>query len=95
MILARYEDTDSRVRQEEVNLDRIVENDVGEVEDKEEEEDKEDDEGDGDERDIWEVTHVTEEDFERTEGEAENLYDKLMEMTGRKVTDKELDHDLT
>jgi hypothetical protein len=40
------------VRQEEVNLDRIVENDVGEVEDKEEEEDKEDDEGDGDERDI-------------------------------------------
>ena len=91
MILTRYEDTDSRVKQEAVNLDRIVENNVGGEEDK----DKEDDECAGDERDIWEVTHVTEEDFERTEGEAENLYDKLMEMAGWKVTDKELDHDLT
>jgi hypothetical protein len=79
------------VKQEAVNLDRIVENNVGGEEDK----DKEDDEGAGDERDIWEVTHVTEEDFERTEGEEENLYDKFMEMAGWKVTDKELDHDLT
>ncbi len=79
------------MKQEAVNLDRIVENNVGGEEDK----DKEDDEGAGDERDIWEVTHVTEEDFERTEGEEENLYDKFMEMAGWKVTDKELDHDLT
>jgi len=35
-----------------------------------------------DERDIWEVAHVTEEDFETTEGETQDLYDKLMEMTG-------------
>ena len=46
-----------------------------------EEEDTEDDEGDGDERDIWSVTHVTKEEFETTEGETEDLYDKLMEMT--------------
>ena len=35
-----------------------------------------------DERDIWEVAHVTEQDFETTEGEAQDLYDKLMEMAG-------------
>ena len=62
---------------------RIVENETGE------EEDTEDDESVGDERDIWSVTHVTEEDFETTEGESEDLYDKLMEMTGWKVTDNE------
>ena len=38
--------------------------------------------GAADERDIWEVAHVTEEDFETTEGEAQDLYDKLMEMGG-------------
>ena len=38
---------------------------------------------------VWSVTHVTEEDFETTEGETEDLYDKLMEMTGWKVTDNE------
>jgi hypothetical protein len=50
------------VRQETVNLTSIVQKDVGT------EEDKEDDEGVGDERDIWEVSHVTEEDFESTDG---------------------------
>jgi hypothetical protein len=35
-----------------------------------------------DESDIWEVAHVTEEDFEITEGETQDLYHKLMEMTG-------------
>ena len=44
------------------------------------------------ERDIWKVVHVTEEDFETTEGEQEHLYDKLMEMTGWTVTDKEKEH---
>ena len=63
----------------------IVENETGE------EEDQEDDEGVPDERDIWDVTHVTEEDFETTEGESEDLYDKLMEMSGWTVTDKELE----
>ena len=60
-----------------------------------EEEDKEDDEGNAYERDIWEVTHVTEEDFETTDGEVEDLYEKLMEMTGWTVTDKEKENDLT
>ena len=46
-------------------------------------------------RDIWEVTHVTEEDFETPEGEVEYLYVKLMEMTGWKVTDNENENELT
>ena len=48
-----------------------------------------------DEKVIWDVAHVTEEDFETTEGETEDLYDKLMEMAGWKVTDKEKENDLT
>ena len=66
--LDRQEDHDRRVRQEGTNLGRIVENETGE------EEDTEDDEGDGDEIEIWSVTHVTEEDFETTEGQTEDLY---------------------
>ena len=81
--LAQQEDEDRRARQEATNLGRIVENETGE------EDDTEDDEGAGDERDIWSVTHVTEENFETTEGEAEDLYDQLMEMAGWKVTDNE------
>jgi hypothetical protein len=34
------------------------------------------------EEDRWEVVHVTDQDFETTEGEAEDVYDKLMTMTG-------------
>ena len=41
------------MRQEESNVDNIVDSESGE------EEDKEDDDGVVDERDIWEVTHVT------------------------------------
>jgi hypothetical protein len=53
---------------ESVNLTTILENDAGE------EQDKQDDEGAADERDIWEVAHVTEQDFETTSsGEAEDL----------------------
>ena len=33
---------------------------------------------------------VTEEDFETTEGETVDLYDKLMEISGRHVTDNDL-----
>ena len=54
-----------------VNLASIVENHVGE------EEDKEDDEGVEDERDIWEVALVTEEDFESTDSEAQDWYDDV------------------
>ena len=76
-------DRKTRTGQEESNVARIVENETRE------EEDTEDGEGVGDEREIWEVSHVTEEDFETNEGESEDLYDKLMEMTGWKVTDNE------
>jgi hypothetical protein len=54
--------------------------------------------GSTDERDIWEVTHVTEEDFdsfETTESESEDLYNKLMEMSCWTVTDKDKENDLT
>ena len=37
---------------------------------------------------IWEVAHVTEEDFKTTEGESEDLHEKYMEMVGCTVTDK-------
>jgi hypothetical protein len=53
-------------RLKESNVARIVDNDTGE------EEDKKDDEGTAGERDIWEVAHVTEQDFETTEGETED-----------------------
>jgi hypothetical protein len=76
VILTRQEEADRLVRLEQSNVAIIVDNDPGE------EQDKEDDEGASDERDIWEVTHVSEEDFETTEGESEDLYEKLMEMAG-------------
>jgi hypothetical protein len=38
---------------------------------------------------------VTEEEFETTEGESVDLYDKLMEMAGWIVTDEENQNDLT
>ena len=63
VMLARQEAEDRRARQDAANLASIVEHDAGEVED------KEDDEGAADEREIWEVTDVTEEDCETTEGE--------------------------
>ena len=51
--------------------------------------DKEDDDGDTYERGIWEVTTVTEEDSETTEGESMDLYDKVMELAGWKSVDHE------
>ena len=76
MLLVRQAEEDRQLRLWEANESTILENDAGE------EEDKQDDEGAADERDIWEVAHVTEQDFETTEGEAEDLYDKLMAMAG-------------
>ena len=87
--LVRQEDEDRRTRQEDVNLVGIV------VKKSREEEDTEDVEGARDEREIWETVHVTEEDFETNEGETEDLYDKLMEMTGWNVTENENENDLT
>jgi hypothetical protein len=45
-----------------------------------EEEDKEDDEGTADERDIWQVTNVTEEDVETTEGESVDFLVDLLDL---------------
>jgi hypothetical protein len=38
---------------------------------------------------IWQVTTVTEENLETTEGEVMDLYDKLMELSGWKSVDNE------
>ena len=46
------------------------------------------------EGEICQVTDVTEEDFETTEDEVVDLYDKLMEMVGWKVTGNENENDL-
>jgi hypothetical protein len=72
MSLDRQEDEDSLVRLEQSKVARIVDNDAGE------DQVNGDDEGPPDERDIWEVAHVTEPDFETTEGESQELYDKLI-----------------
>ena len=65
----------------------MLENDAGE------EQDKQDDEGAADERDIWEVAHVTEEDFETTEGETQDLYDKLQDLYDKLDGDGRVDSD--
>ena len=44
------------------------------------EEDWEDDEVPQDDREIWEVTHASEEDLEKTEGEGVDLLDELLEL---------------
>ena len=66
------------VREETVTVS-LVEEDLGE------DEDKGDDEDPVDDRDTCLVTDVTEEDFETTEGEVVDSYDKLMKMEGWKV----------
>ena len=67
-MISRKEEEDRRTREETVTVDRMVVIQSGE--DSGEEKDKEDDEPecDVDETEIWEVTHVTEEDLETTEG---------------------------
>jgi len=72
----RGQEDDRRIREETVT--------VGSLDDEEStgQEDQEDDEGAADEREVCQVTDVTEEDIEMTEGETVDLYDKLMEMTG-------------
>ena len=67
--LVRQEDEDRWTRHQSVNLANIVENESGEQEETE----VSDDDGTRDTREIWEVTHVTEEDFETNEGEMEDL----------------------
>ncbi len=45
-------------------------------------EDMADDEGFQDEREIWEVTHVREEDLETTEGEGVDFLTELLDLVG-------------
>ncbi len=83
--VVRQQEEDRWIREETVNVDN-VDDDTYTTQ-----EDQEDDEyGTSDEREIWEVTDVTEEDFETTEGESVDLYDKLMDMVGWTVTDNDL-----
>ena len=83
--VVRQEEEDRWIREETVTVDN-VDDDTSTTQ-----KDQEDDEyGTADEREIWEVTDVTEEDFETTEGESVDLYDKLMEMVGWTVTDNDL-----
>jgi len=56
-----------RTRQKTFTVSILIEEESGE------EEDKEDDEGAADERGIWQVTDVTEDDLETTEGETVDL----------------------
>ena len=65
---ARQEEEDRRARNE---IHSIVEDDPGEEDDMDE-----------DEREIWEDTHVSEEEVDTTEGEGVDFLDELLEMVG-------------
>ena len=71
------------VKEETVTISRIV------VEDPGGEVDKEDDEGTEDDTEIWQITHVTEEELETTEGEEVDLLSVLLELTDWEVYDKD------
>ncbi len=82
--VVRQQEEDRRIREETVTVVNLhTDNSTGQ-------EAQEDDEGAADEREIWQVTDVTEEDFETTEGESVDLYDKLMAMAGWTVRDHAL-----
>jgi hypothetical protein len=92
MVLARQEEEDRRTRKEVVSI-VLVEDDPGE------EEDIEDDEGVQDEREIWQTTHVSEEELETTEDERVDILApswQLLELVGwSEVNDKETEKNLT
>ena len=82
---ARQEEEDRRVRQEVSNItqDESVDGE-GMV----------DDDGFPDDREVWEVTHVCEEDLETNEGEGVDFLAELLEMTGwGQVDDEETEED--
>jgi len=81
VVVVRQQEEDRRIREETVPVFNLH------VDDSTGQEAQEDDEGTADEREIWQVTDVTEEDFETTEGESVDLYDKLMAMVGWTVRD--------
>ena len=78
--LARKEEEDRQVREEVSNItqDESV-NGEGMV----------DDDGFPDDRQLWEVTHVREEDLETTEGDGVDFPAELLELSGWTVVDDE------
>jgi hypothetical protein len=85
--LVRQQEEDRRSRQEVSNIaqDESVDG-----------EDMVDVEGFQDEREIWEVTHVREEDLETTEGEGVDFLAQLLELAGcQQVNDEETEKDLS
>jgi hypothetical protein len=66
--VSRQQEETRRIREETVTVDSVDDDDSTA------QEDHEDDEGAVTEREIWQVTDVTEEDFETTEGEAVDVY---------------------
>ncbi len=55
-----------------------------------------DDDGFQDDREIWEITHVREEDLETTEREGVDFLVELLELTGwTQVNDEETEQDLS
>jgi hypothetical protein len=73
VVFVRQEEEERRTRQE---VSSITQDDTVD------EEDLKDDEGVQDEREIWEVTHVSEQDFETTEGEGVDLLSELLDLVG-------------
>ena len=91
VVVDPQEEEDGREREETVTVGSIVEEDPGD------EEDKENEEGAADEREIWQATHVPEEELEATEGEDVEEVDLLvvlLELEGLEVPDKEKATDL-
>ena len=73
VVFVRQEEEERRTRQE---VSSITQDDTVD------EEDLKDDEGVQDEREIWEVTHVSEQDLETTEGEGVDLLSELLDLVG-------------
>ena len=85
LVLARQEEEDRRVRQE-VSRSPQEESVDGQG--------MVDDDGFPDDREVWEVTHVREEDLETNEGEGVDFLAELLEMAGwGQVDDEETEED--
>jgi hypothetical protein len=92
VLLSRQEEEDRRSRQEVSNITITQDESV-------DEEDMSDDEGVQDEREIWQTTHVSEEELETTEGERVDMLApswQLLELVGwSEVNDKETEKNLS
>ena len=87
VVFARQEEEDRRVRQEVCSIPQ---------EESVDGEGMVDDDGFPDDREVWEVTHVCEEDLETTEGEGVHFLAELLEVAGwGQVDDEETEKDLS